>query len=677
MSKEPLFPTAADNPAAAEPLAGMLPLADAPLLVSRLDADLYLAEDLDGVTESLFGSGNLNYLLLQARQTDAAAAGVGGDSVYTPSADPAGVLATLGSAQQAAMDAQSIENALAANIAAGHTPGGAGAAVFASTGAETSSLNGVPAAGAGFAASVQSGAALDAALPDNRPRADGDGNDDGDDDNANNNGNDDDGNNGGGDNNGDNNGGDNGGGGNNGGGAHDSGGNNGDIDILVDNNIGLPVIDINLDPLENIVGDIDLGVSIGFDPDSGVTIDLDTTLLDIPLIGAEINIDIPILNPVIGGVLDIANPVIDNVTGIVQPVLDGITVTVESLIGSLLGAPPPMGDDYDLSVHTDLGIPHIDVNLDVVEDIIGDIDIGVTFAQDENGIDITIETIIADLPLVNGDVHLDVPVLTPVVNGALDPAADMLATLTHPETLAHIVDNPVGSLPDIAEVIVEGAAEVIGGTVSGLADSLHTALGDLGQTDDSPGDDDLALGNNIGLPQIDVNLDQVESIIGDVDLGVSLGYSDAGLTLGLDTVLAGVEVLDDFGLTIDIPLVNPVIGDVIDIAQGLLGEAASDEGTANGAMALIDDVTQHIEDTLSGILGSGHDGAHWPELGSGLLGSTLESAGSLLGSADGALHLPEPIGNIVEGLGLLPSGSDHGGGLLSGLFNGHGGGLFG
>ncbi|MDD9901745.1 MAG: hypothetical protein OXT65_12260, partial [Alphaproteobacteria bacterium] len=42
--------------------------ADIVVNTGKLDADQYTAEDLDGVTESLFGSGNLNYLMLQARQ---------------------------------------------------------------------------------------------------------------------------------------------------------------------------------------------------------------------------------------------------------------------------------------------------------------------------------------------------------------------------------------------------------------------------------------------------------------------------------------------------------------------------------------------------------------------------------------------------------------------------------
>lgn len=47
---------------------------EAPLAIpaNRLDADQYSADDIDGVTESIFGSGNMAYASLQAAQTDAA-----------------------------------------------------------------------------------------------------------------------------------------------------------------------------------------------------------------------------------------------------------------------------------------------------------------------------------------------------------------------------------------------------------------------------------------------------------------------------------------------------------------------------------------------------------------------------------------------------------------------------
>ncbi|HIF25672.1 MAG TPA: hypothetical protein EYG18_00810 [Micavibrio sp.] len=56
---------------------------DSPIIIptNKLDADEYSADDLDGVTESVFGSGNLSYASLQASQTDSAMFNNGGDTI--------------------------------------------------------------------------------------------------------------------------------------------------------------------------------------------------------------------------------------------------------------------------------------------------------------------------------------------------------------------------------------------------------------------------------------------------------------------------------------------------------------------------------------------------------------------------------------------------------------------
>lgn len=273
----------------------------------------------------------------------------------------------------------------------------------------------------------------------------------------------------------------------------------------------------------------------------------------------------------------------------------------------------------------------------------------------DNGLTLGLDTTIAGVNLLDDvSVAVDIPLVSPAIAEVLEAASPVLGGVTG--AVQPILDD-------------------VSGIVENLTDNLLTP-----PTQDGSDDTDIAVHNNIGLPQIDINLDTVENIAGDIDLGLGLQQGDNGLTFGLDTTLAGIQILDDVSITVDIPLVTPITGDVIDIAQGLLGEAASDEGTANGAMALLDSTLQGTEDLLSTLLGSGPQGggdAAWPQLDAeSLLGS--EGLGGLVsGVTDGALHLPEPVGNIVEGLGLLPSGSDHGGGLLSGLFNGHGGGLFG
>lgn len=693
MPKDLPFPTATENPASTEPQSAAAHIVDAPVHTGRLDADLILADDLDGITESLFGSGNLNYLLLQARQTDAAAMGNGFDSASAMHADPAIALAAIAAAQQAVLDAQTIENAFSATAQASANGAGLSHANALSSGNGSGDGLGSISVNASAFSPVTAGdqpasvsATTQVTNNNNNNGSDNDGNNNGNDGNGNNNNNDDDNNN--------NNGGDNnppgGNDDNNNGGNGDNGGNNGgndDIDILGENNIGLPVVDINLDPIENIVGDIDLGVGIGFDPDTGITVDIDTVLLDIPLLNGEINVDIPLLNPVIGEVLVILDPILTAVTDITQPIIDGLSTTVESVIGSIFGNPPPMNGDYDLSVHTDLGIPHIDINLDVIENIIGDIDILVTFAHGENGIDIGLDSIFADLPIANADVHVDIPLVTPVVEGVLDPTADLLSHVTNPDTLSDLFNNPGEALPDLLDTAAQSVADIVEGTVGGVLETVQNTLDNLGQTDTSPDDYDIAIGTNLGLPPIDINLDPIENIVGDIDIGPSLAITESGITVGMDLELLGIDVLNNAEVTLDVPLVMPVVADTLGVVQDVLGCTEDSDNIVNGAITLIEDTAEGVAGLVGGILSgnpSGGDGdgcnndASWPELGNGLVHGLVDGLGDILGGqGDGALHLPDPVGNIVEGLGLLPSGSDHGGGLLSGLFNGHGGGLFG
>jgi hypothetical protein len=71
------------------------------VIPSKLDVDQYMAEDLDGVTESLFGSGNMAYASLQATQTDEAirnaeSGAAQGDNFFTGSDTTIGALSGVG-----------------------------------------------------------------------------------------------------------------------------------------------------------------------------------------------------------------------------------------------------------------------------------------------------------------------------------------------------------------------------------------------------------------------------------------------------------------------------------------------------------------------------------------------------------------------------------------------------
>jgi len=828
------LPAADEGPGAAPRLDSNTSLPDGAFPTHKLDADNYLADDLDGVTESLFGSGNLNYLLLQARQSDAAGVAGGFENVAPADSESLGALAALISAAQDEATATAFGNNTAIDFADGNngisnTLAQSGPDGIFSPKSNFDNLQALstnadmltpPSPNPPPEDPTASDNPDDPDTPDDPdPPDDPDGPDDPDDPDD----------------------------------PSDPddptmGGDPDDIDVSVTNDVNLPEVDINLDPLEDIVGDIDVGVDITHG-DDGIGLDVDTVLLDIPVAAIDLDLDVPILNPVLDSVLDVTDPVLGAVTDVVQPVIDGLSDTVESVIDSLLGQTPPDGD-VDLSVHQDLGLPQIDVNLDVVENIVGDIDVVVDIDRTDDGINLGVDTIVADIPLVNADITPDIPVVMPAVNGAVDPLAAFLADTTSADTLENLTDQPLETVGAIVADAVETLQDSIEGAVGGLQESLTdtletlgqqdtsaddvdiavntplglppieisldpleqitgdidldlsltnengglglgldsvlaglpltegqqafvdvpilsptlealaddsltpqeqveeavsatveslddtigdigdvvsdvseqaeditqtltggieeslTEIGDvvedgvvggalagdlqpvlenIGQADTSTGDTDISLGNNIAIPQVDILLDNVESITGDIDLGVDVGLQDDSLNIGLDVDLIGIPVADGT-LEVEIPLIVPAVNDLTEVTQEILGTALGDDTTADGAMGLLDDALQGVEDITSQLLGNGTSGGDdptWPQLDTG--GLTADVAEVLGGLAqnplDTVLDLPEPIGNLTEGLGLITGGGDtggSGGGLLSGLsFGHHGGGLFG
>lgn len=583
-------------------------LPDSAVSTHVLDADNYMADDLDGITESLFGSGNLNYLLLQGRQSEAAGVAGGFDGIAPAEMESLTALAALMNAGRALGDAADLEKTLSGkNNAATQNGEDAAANSLAPHGGDDfvhGNLNSVQ--------SLAQESALNIDPPPAYPQQDTQPNDDLPDDNPPNDNPPDDNppvdnpptDNPPADNPPD-----------------DPADTADDIDVLGTNDLNLPEVDINLDPLEEIVGDIDIGVDISHG-DDGVTVDIDTVLLDVPVLDATVNIDVPLLNPVVDAVLDVTDPVLGGVTETVQPLVDGIGDTIESLIDSLLGQPPADDGDVDLAVHNDLGLPQIDVNLDVVEDIVGDIDIIVDIGHSDDGISLGVDTIVADIPLVHADIDLDVPVVMPVVNGAVDPVADLLENITSADTLENLVDNPVGTAGEIVEDALETVTEVVEGVAGGLQEAVEDVLSQIGQQDTSPDDVDIAISTPLGLPPIEISLDPIEAITGDIDLGLGLTENDGVLGIDLDTVVAGIDLTEGQVLALEVPVVSPVLEslldpeaapeDMLDSALGSIAETVED----------VAEIAENIGDTLQD--GIGHITAGLEE-GLGALGDTVEN----------------------------------------------------
>jgi len=605
-------------------------LPDSAVPVHVLDADNYMANDLDGITESLFGSGNLNYLLLQGRQSDAAGVAGGFDGLAPSEIESLTALAALMNAGRAFGDAADLENALSTRGTTDPNAQGATANnLFANGGnafqgdafdnlralANESVLNIDPPP----AGPPNDDPPDDDPPDDDPPDDDPPDNDPPDDDPPDDDPPDD-----------------------------DPPGGEDDIDVLGTNDVNLPEVDINLDPLEDIVGDIDVGVDISHG-DDGITIGVDTVLLDIPVLDATVNLDIPLVNPVLDTVLDITDPVLGGVTETVQPVVDGIGDTVESIIDSLLGQPPADDGDVDLAVHQDLGLPQIDVNLDVVEDIVGDIDIAADIDRTDDGISLDVGTIVADIPLANADVDLDVPIVMPVVNEVVDPVADLLDNVTSAETLENLVDNPVETLGNIVEDTVETVGDVIEGAVTGLQEALEETLSQVGQQDTSADDVDISISTPLGLPPIEISLDPLEALTGDIDLDLGLTESDGSLGLDLDSVVAGIDLTEGQILGVDVPIIAPTLDALLDPTatpkETLENTLDSTVGSVENTLEDITDVVANIGDTLQtgadNITGGLEDGL-------GVIGDTVENG--ILGG-----ELLDEMADGLSGLGMADS----------------------
>ncbi len=218
-----------------------------------------------------------------------------------------------------------------------------------------------------------------------------------------------------------------------------------DTDLLAMNDLGLPEIAVNLDPVEGIVGDIDLTLGVSHDQD-GIIVDLNALALGTQL--PEVTLD--------------------------------------------TGA-PAAGGDTDLSVANDLGLPQIGVNLDPVESIVGDIDVGVGMTHDADSLSIDLNVLALGDQLPATDITVSTSAVSDVVNtvtdtlsGIADQAAGVqsvadsaidLLTAGASSTPVTGVTDAVSTVVDTASSWTETAATDTASTIGGLVDTVTSGLG--------------------------------------------------------------------------------------------------------------------------------------------------------------------------------------------------------
>ncbi|MAS87530.1 MAG: hypothetical protein CMH30_06100 [Micavibrio sp.] len=623
--------------------------------IKKLDADNYMAEDIDGVTESLFGSGNMNFLSLQSGQTDAAIdnAAIGSDSnalnglefntnssafsnqTNTPdnfsslnaggSSNPNDILSSIGDRFADNTTQIDIGNPVSneSNFV-GSTLG----SISASALSTNTGTNGIPLGGPS-----QSG-------------QDGLNGNDG--------------------NNGDN--GNNGSNGTNGENGHHGGG--GDTTI------------INVD-----FGDIiNLGDTLNIDVDDilqqiNVTLTTVTNLVE-TLISTVSTIDIIDVSSLLEQILQLTENVVTNVTNNITEILTetvtqiDVTNIVTDLVETTLNIKHVLIEKLDLSNLTDNLGDIVDIKLALIDNLVGDV---VTHLGDITNLthDLS-ETLLGSL--LNGD-----------NNGGMD--SDILLGL---DTNIDALDPVIETLDHLGDIVLDPIEDLLGDVDLGVDVGLD--LFDTDNIANDQGDTDITLNTDLDLIDsdilnidIDIPLDPLEAIIGDVDIDLGAATdilgdtADALLNAGqggtgeeniltavndvvegiVDTVLNTDDNPQDTDLDLDLD-VNLLGNDVVDLdlvdipldpVEDILGDIDIELDVALDLLSLNTTPSDVLAD--DGIIG-------WTE---NLLGTDNNLFGDLVSGLGGDFDaLPDPVGTIAEGLGVLDVQPDVDVNLLGGLF---------
>lgn len=598
--------------------------------VRKLDADEYTANDLDGVTESATGSGNLNFLMMQAGQTNEAMGNLNpfnissGDNPHFNAMnggnDGAGALPSTQNGFDTAMDrpfdggngfdGQSDLNSL------GNNSSNAGSLGASNLAANTATLN--PFSDARSFTASSSSDTTNTTPPDSPTNGIN--------------------------------------------GSSGSDGTNG-----TDGTDGTGTTIINIDDTVTNLGDVINNTTTNL----GDVINNTTTNLFDTVNNATTNI-FDTVNNATTNIFDTINNTTNNVTNIVNNIfdgdglgpigldldvvlddlldlnLDGIlgdTVTniihetidlspvlnpVEALVGNLLSStslnillnpfqPDNSANDYDLHVGTDLEllglqIPDlaIDVPLDIVEVLVGDLDIGLELTND----------LLGGVPVV-GDV-LDGILGGGSGNGDTDLALGGLGGLLDADVTNGIVEtilNPVENL--IGDTDIGGA---IGIDLLGLGSGQSGPDSDISIPLDLALIDDTILGDTL-----DISLDPLENIIGDMDLDLGVAGNLLGDVAGgmFDNIAGGNgenDLLNQIGDGL-----SDVIGDLIPVG----GDADTDLSLGTG-IDILD--TGLIDNGLGVVLNPVEDLAGDIDIG-GAIGLDLLGTANT-GGADTDISIP-------------------------------------
>lgn len=419
-----------------------------------------------------------------------------------------------------------------------------------------------------------------------------------------------------------------------------------------------------------------------------------------------------------GGLTEALENAVDGMTDMLDNALGGLAGFADDLIsnpfGQILGGGNHNGTDSDITA--DLGVDilehtlidnGLDLAIDPVEDLIGDLDLnlglntdllngnllgGNNGADDPNDTDITLETgmDVVDLALANitehipldpleqlvGDIDLDLGLGINLLGDLADPIVNNGAGGTGEDTLLADIGDTLGDVVSgvTGEILGDhhdlgGVTDLLdgltGGATTPITDALNDGLEEI--LNDTPILGGNGLTHDLSADVIDDMVADIGDALDDVTGGMSADITDAlegGVDQVTDLVDEAIEHLLGDGAITD--LLADITGGM-DIGDGLAllnGDASGGLGDVLGGGLL-------GGGGLDGLLDPGADAGSWTET---VIGDAGGLFGDLLGGGMGggqACGLPDPIGGIAEGLGLLEIGNNSGhggGGLFGGLF---------
>ncbi len=652
----------------------------------RLDADEYWADDLDGGTESVFGSGNVAYAVLQASQLDPE-----GHSENTPVFDSGDIFINDTANVQGVNYNDAIIDALGSQISSRQgnalpsfqqfTDANASSGLASPVGnIQTGGFNSMTAGSVGASQFVSdrggdfftSGGSNTATTLNGQNGAAGQNGTNGTD----------------------------GGNGQDGAGSQDGGNTTITIENIVNNTFNLDITNLNdIDIIYEVLDNVD---------DLIVYLNITTTNLT------------DILNTAVNNITNIENitDIFTVIANNLHKTIDNSVTEVSSLVTQVLQLTETLtANVFNTIDNTDL-IELLGTKLGELESIHDVLNGVLTDVSDKIGaIGLPNEIPFEDLYTLTDSVDH----LLSKVTGHISDLAEALPLADSGNTsgdgiISELLDPVIDHTTDGVNAVTAGAlddtlqtVDDIGNTVTDMGDNLvENILGNNGHdNDDVSNDTDIDIAADIGLDtlplaNVDVEavVDIVEDLAGDIDLDLDIGAAlfntdsidnesgDGDITITLDEDIVDTDLLGG-DIELDLDGIEAIVGDIdldLDLGQDLFGNQADPvvdtyDGGSNDN-SILADIGNSIENVVDTIISDaeidlaldifasddGQNGGGLDSLWTETIGDSSELFGDLGDAITNDCGLPDPTGAVAEGLGALVLDTDYNTAGLEGLF---------